>query len=426
MCKKIKILIVSNTPWDDSNSFGSSFSNIFGGNINYDISNIYCQSGLPNTEICSRFFQISEYSIWSSLKEKNLESGKEVFNFGNGKKLDGNLLKSAKILRWQLFFWGRDMIWATGKWKSNALNDFIDSIQPDLIFQPIYYSSYVNEIGLYIQKRLNVPMIGYISDDNYTLKQFSLSPLFWVDRLIKRHFVKKAIDKCKILYTITKTQKEEYNKIFGNKCKVLFKGGNFDDDFISSPLNCPLKIVYTGNLGLGRWKSLAMIASCLKNINRENIVAQLFIYSQTPLSSNMKKKLDIPNVSFLMGSISADKVKYIQREADILVHVESFEFSERYKARLSFSTKIVDYLEAGKCILAVGWKKTGAIEYLLENDAAIVVSNSQEVKESLKKIVSDTYMMQEYAKKAYMCGKKNHQLEAIRSGLYTDILSVLK
>lgn len=54
---KLRILIVSNTPWDDSNSFGSSFSNIFGGNEHYSIANIYCQQGLPNTQVCSRFFK---------------------------------------------------------------------------------------------------------------------------------------------------------------------------------------------------------------------------------------------------------------------------------------------------------------------------------------------------------------------------------
>lgn len=424
----MKILIVSNTPWDDSNSFGSSFSNIFGGNENYEIANIYCQKGKPNTQICSRFFQINESLIVKSIKDKACSSGREVQNEKRADMLSSSqekYLNKAKVLRWQVFFWARDLVWATKKWKSEALDRFIDDFNPDLIFQPIYYSSYIDEIGLYAKRRTDKPMVGYISDDCYTLKQFSLSPLFWIDRLIKRRFVKRAIDECQILYTITETQRKEYDGIFGEKCKVLFKGGNFDVILSPKLLNNPLKLVYTGNLGLGRWKSLAMISKALKTINQNGVKAQLYIYSQTPMTAKMKSQLDVRDSSFFMGSVSASKVKKIQRDADILVHVESFELSERYKARLSFSTKIVDYLEAGKCILAIGWERTGAIEYLKERDAALVVTNAQEVNQVLDRIVSTPSIIHEYAKKGYQCGKDNHQLESIREGLYEDLCSVV-
>lgn len=269
-------------------------------------------------------------------------------------------------------------------------------------------------------------MVGYISDDCYTLKQFSLSPLFWIDRLIKRRFVKRTIDTCSLLYTITDTQKEEYNQIFGNKCKVLFKGGIFDKELQIKKIHNPIKLVYTGNLGLGRWKSLAMIAESLQSLNKHQIIAQLDIYSQTPLSGNMKKSLNIPGTSCFKGSIPATQVKSVQMEADILIHVESFDLSERYKARLSFSTKIVDYFETGKCILAVGWDKTGAIEYLKNNDAALVVTNADEVNKTLQTIFSTPSIIEEYANKGYLCGQKNHRLEEIRKGLYNDLLDITK
>lgn len=424
----MRVLIVSNTPWDDSNSFGSSFSNIFGGNEKYEIANVYCQKGRSNTQVCDRFFQINESLIMKSLRNKSFSSGREVYNETKADMLSGTeekYLNKAKVLRWQILFWARDLVWATKKWKSEALDRFIDDFNPDIIFQPIYYSSYIDEIGLYAQRRTGRPMVGYISDDCYTLKQFSLSPLYWIDRLIKRRFVKRAIDKCQILYTITETQRKEYDGIFGEKCKVLFKGGTFDSVLSPKSLNDPLKLVYTGNLGLGRWKSLSMISNALKIINQNGVKAQLYVYSQTPLTTKMKSQLEVAGTSFFMGSVSACEVKEIQRNADILVHVESFELSERYKARLSFSTKIVDYLEAGKCILAVGWERTGAIEYLKEKDAAIVVTNAQEVNSALHKIVSIPSIIHEYAIKGYQCGKDNHQQKIIREELYKDLSSVV-
>lgn len=76
---KIKILIVSDAPWNDSNSFGSSFSNIFGGNNKYEIANIYLKRGLPNTSVCNKFFQITEKNILKFILKKKKSSGKEIF-----------------------------------------------------------------------------------------------------------------------------------------------------------------------------------------------------------------------------------------------------------------------------------------------------------------------------------------------------------
>lgn len=433
MSKKLKILIVSSTPWDDNNSFGSSFSNIFGGNSNYEIANIYCQFGLPNTTVCKHFFQITEKGIIQTLLGKQPYSGKQIFQLKN-KDLSGitlsnketKFINKLKGIRWQLFFWIRDLIWSTGKWKSKPMDDFITDFQPDLIILPIYFSTYLNTIGLYVKKKSGAKMVGYISDDCYTLKHFSLSPLFWIDRFIKRHYVKAAIDQCEILYTITEIQKKEYNDIFGNKCRVLFKGGDFDDlSHKKTTLKNPIQLVYTGNLGNSRWKTLSKIGEALKLINTNGIKAQLYIYSQTPLTESAIRKLQITDMVYFMGGIPTSKVKDVQREADILVHVESFELSERNSARLSFSTKIVDYFESGRCILAVGWKKTGAIEYLKENDAAIVITDLKNINSQLTNLINDKQRILDYATKAFELGRKNHQFKKIRNSLYDDLVSVV-
>ena len=418
----MKLLIISNTSWNDSNSFGSSFSNIFGGNPNYTIANVCCQLGAPNTEVCNRFFQITERGILNSIRGKD-SSGKEVYVEKNSRKDDSQLLKQAKVLRWQVFFWIRDLIWATGKWRSNELDKFVKDFNPDLIILPIYYSSYINNIGLYLKKLTDKPVVGYISDDCYTLKQFSLSPLYWIDRLIKRRYVKKGIDACKVLFTITETQKNEYNTIFGEKCKVLFKGGDFSNfDHRKTEFNTPLKFVYTGNIGSGRWKTLALIGDALAKTNNG---AELIIYSQTLLSDkNIKQLLQSGTVRF-MGAIPASEVKAVQRDADVLVHVESFELAERYSARLSFSTKIVDYLEAGRCILAVGWKKTGAIEYLKQHNSAVVITNRKQLNDEIADLINNSTKIVEYGDKAFQLGKQYHQIDEIRQNLYTTLMKVV-
>lgn len=75
---------------------------------------------------------------------------------------------------------------------------------------------------------------------------------------------------------------------------------------------------------------------------------------------------------------------------------------------MSFSTKLVDYFAAGKCIFAIGDKNIAPILYLKENDAAIIASTKEEIFKQLNNISSDANLIRNYSKKSYNCGKLNH------------------
>lgn len=423
----IKILVISNTPWDDSNSFGSSYSNILGGNEHFQIANIYCRSGMPNTKVCTRFFQITEKSILRNIFKKNKikKIGKEVYIKHKSSAQNDMMLTFGQKHRWSVLYWIRDFIWSNKKWYSSHLDNFIDSFSPDIIFQPVYYSTYIGEIALYAKQKCNIPMLGYISDDCYTLKQFSLSPFFWIERMIKRVYVKRLIDKCLILYTITQRQCDEYNKIFGNKCKVLCKGCEVNNSFrLPTKISAPIQMIYTGNVGGGRWKTLAMIARALDIINAEHTKAVLSIYTSTKLRHSQLKQISTP-YSRVFGAVSSAKVKELQSTSDILVHVESFSLKHRYAARLSFSTKITDYLQSGHCILAVGWEQTGAIELLKKNNIACVITNQSNLSHDLGELLEKKERILDYGRKGYEFACDNLNIRKIRNSIFQDIINAL-
>lgn len=427
----MKILVVSNTPWRNDNSFGNSYSNIFAGIKDAEIANIFCKYGNPSNNIVSRYFQITEKSLMKNLKNASIPSGKEVYsekeNAVDLSSAEQNYYNSARKRRWMVMFWVRDFIWTVGRWKSKELKDFVDDFKPDIIFQPVYYSTYLNKIACFIKDYADVPMVGYISDDCYTLRQFSLSPLYWIDRLIKRRKVKMTIDNCEHLYVISDIQKREYEKCFNIKCKILCKMDNFyGSPKMQDKHNIPLKIAYTGNIGAGRWESLALIAEALDEINQDGKKAELEIYTLTPLTKKMDKALNIDGSSKVMGSISAEEAIKIQENADVLVHVESFRLKHRLAVHQSFSTKIVDYLAAAKCIFAVGASDAASIDYLIKNDAAIVAQTKDEVINKLRKLVSDHSILSEYSVKAWKSGKRNHQKNVLQAELYNDLCSIVE
>lgn len=426
----MKILVFSSTPWNTDNSFGSTYSNIFEGLDDLEFANIYCSYGSPKNNITGVYFQIAEKSLLRNLFDPKVKTGRVVVNDNNPVNLtegQASVIKTVKIMRWRIFFWMRRFLWWIGRWQSKELIAFIKDFKPEIIFVPLYHSTYLNSIILFIKKITGVKMVAYVSDDVYTLKQFSLSPFYWFDRIITRRMVKKTVDQCEHLYVISDIQKKEYEKCFNKKCSILTKGSDFTGNApLKEVLNKPLKIVYTGNIGAGRWRTLARIGRQLHKINQEEIRAQLYIYSMTPLSRKMEQALIIENTSFFMGGVPSEKIPGIQADADVLVHVEPTNLKERLEVRHSFSTKIVDYFHAARSVFAVGTPDVASINYLIENDAAIVATTEKEIFDQLNEMTNNPKLIIDYAQKAWEFGKRNHQIDIIQKRLYEDLVKLVK
>ncbi len=432
--KRTKILVLSWEAWNGTNSFGNSYSSIFKNISQLEIANISCRYGRTDTNIVSRSFQITEKSILKSFISKSA-AGHEILDseFSNDIPLEKNgynrslwnLITWVRTHRFTLIFWLRDLIWFTKKWKCKELNRFIDDFDPDVIWIPVYYSTYMNDIALYLKKYTNKPMVSYISDDNYTLNQFSLSPLYWIDRLIKRPYIKKVIKNSKILYVITEKQRDEYKEIFGIECLLLWKGADFTSIVPTVPiLNSPLKMVFMGNIGLNRWKSIVNIIDALKIINKDSIKLLLDIYTLSPLTDEIKSKLNIEGVSCLMKNIPSDEINAVFENSDILLHVEPTSLKYRLMYRLSFSTKLVDCFAAARCIFAYGGN-TGSLDYLRRNDAGIIVSEKKEIYSTLLDLINDSDRIKSYGIKSFQCGLKNHNLSDIQTNLVQDLKRVI-
>lgn len=425
----MRILVITGVPWRNDNSLGNSYSNIFDG-INAEIANVYLQSGNPQNEVASSYFQITERNLIVNMINKKIPTGNRVFQNNSVEifKDRGNRIYDIfRSKRWQIFFWGREIIWKLGNWKSKELKTFIDDFNPDIIFAPLQTGMYVNDIIQFIKKYSKKPLLTYAWDDVYSLKQFSLSPLYWIDRLLQRYKIRKTVALCEYLYVISENQKIEYEKYFNKECRLLWKGYDFNkNNSIDKKFNQPLKLLFTGNIYHGRWKTIQLIGNELNKINNEKIVAEMYVYTMSPITRRINKSLNIPGSVFLMGGISAEKVMELQDIADILIHTEAFSIKERLVARLSFSTKVVDYFYKGKCIFAVGHKKSASINYLLKNDAAIIVNNKRDISNSIIYLINNPDKIREYEQKSWNCGKRNHQISEIQSKLYSDLINLIK
>ena len=116
-----------------------------------------------------------------------------------------------------------------------------------------------------------------------------------------------------------------------------------------------------------------------------------------------------------MGCVSPAKLPRIYKEADIALHVESFDKKFMLETEHSFSTKLTDLMMSTCAILAICWDQNSGYNYVKTNDAAICLSSYDEVLPKLQEIVQDTSIITTYARKAAECGLNNHNREKIHA-----------
>lgn len=421
-----KVLVVSTNAWRDNTGINTLIE-FFKCWQPDRIAQIYTKSTLPKTTVCNKFFSISENAVMRSVINRSIMTGREVYNENVNSITDNSsaeeeqkIYSTYKGKARKLLFFCREIVWKFGKWKTAELDHFIDEFDADVLFIPIYPTIYMGRIQKYIISRTRKPVVSYLADDNYTYKSVHKNPISLIHRHILRKYVKYIVEHSAKLMVIAPKQKEEYDRIFGVDSIVMTKGIDFEP-FESYQVGKPIKMVYTGKMIIGRWKSLAAIADAFENINCDGIKIMLDIYTTDSLTDEQNRLLNRNGCS-VKGALTLDQVKAVQKEADILVFVESLEKKFRNTARLSFSTKITDYLRSGKCIFAIGDKDIAPIDYFRRYDSAVTATSYEQISEKVTELVNTPDLVLEYAKKAYDCGVEHHERERMDSVLIHTIV----
>ena len=220
-------------------------------------------------------------------------------------------------------------------------------------------------------------------------------------------------------FAITKKTKDEADLVFNINCAILTKPVQQTAAYYSTQPHKKIKMLYTGNIDFGRFDSLNKIA---KEIG-ENNSYQLDIYTKSFLTNRQKKKLNKNNV-FIYKSIPQEQIIELQKQYDVLVFVESLS-SFNKDARLSFSTKLVDYFSAGKCIFAVGNEDLAPISYLKDSNSALVATKKKDISSCLLRM-KDKGVLSFYSKRSFELGIKKHSWIDIEKTFFGVVLGTVK
>ena len=423
----MRILVFSQAAWNTANAFGNTVTNWFDGWEDTQFFHFYARQQKPNTDIVKEYYHVSAIDILQSALRGG-HSGK-ILNASDikqeGVTLDNNIEQQriAKLHKNtnELLYWCMEKVWRSEKWLNNNFDAFVQEANPDIIFA-FATSPYILEPAIKHIKAMkpNVKIVLWVADD--ILSEFENNAWY------RRYYLKSSIDYCfnisDKLYGASVEMCEKYSRVYKKDIKPLYKGCSFDRQ-VKEKRNEPLNMVYAGNLLYGRHTTIKEIIEALKIINADKRRVVLEVYSNTPIDELEKDQYYDNTNAFYMGARSYEEIKKIQNNADLVLHVESFESGQMEKVKYSFSTKIIDCLQSGSVVIGIGPSKSASIEYLRKVNGAIVIDDPLNIYKTLVDLIheKDILLQRAFATREYAI--ENHEIVRVRQKLRDDFLKLI-
>ena len=415
-----RVLVTTVPAWSKGSN---TLSSLFKGYDKSKLACLYIRADKSDAQSCNRYFHIIESKILKSVFIRQEKTGEEYIINDELLRIDTinkqtiereeKIYSFFRLINSYFIILIRELVWMIGKWKTKEFNDFVNSVNPEVLVFPIESYIHFNRINEYlIQKYKPKRIIGFLWDDNFSYKQHPYDLCYLLHRFWLRLHVRKLVNACDVVFVLSPKMKKECDSEFKINSELLSKPIFNNGFFRAYTVKNPIRILYTGSLLIGRDKTILEIAKVIQQMNSNGIKVELNIYSNTVISNRKKHIIERGGSCRVLGAITQKEVFKKQEEADILLFAESFSNVHRI-ARLSFSTKLTDYFSAGKCIWAVGNRDLGPIEYLKENDAGLVSTDIQSVKDILSQVINNPFIVEEYAKKSFKCGIINHNEDKI-------------
>lgn len=389
----MKVLVIMRNAWDDTNAIGNTLSNFFRGVDDLEFAALYFRSSMPNNSLCKRYYRTSEVEIlrrWFQPAKIGKQFCLSDNAVGNEQIADGkNAVNEKKAIRMiqkhgiKLAYKLSDYLWYSKKWINDNLDDFITSFAPDLMVTFVKSSPQYYLTIRHLREKHRIPLFSWIADDEYTelLKKNGHKEIYNLQYILKESAMVRGCSEQLCAY---------YNAVFGCNAEPLYKSCDLSIP-INKKVNKPITIVYAGNLLYGRLEIISQIADILETLFPNGTEVILEVYSNTALLPTDEKKFFAPKYCVrYMGRRDYGYIKERLASADIVLHVESFERDQLLKTKYSFSTKIIDCLQSGSVVLAVGPAEQASMAYISKIPGTCVINRQEELEVRLTELLQDT------------------------------------
>ena len=401
-----RVLTISHNCFSKNGSNGRTLANLFIDWPKESIAQLYIYNELPNSDVCENYFRITDIEVLNAFVNSS-SVGRVLTN--KTVQTEDNNEKSIKLYRkhkkrTSLNYILRNHVWDSRRWQRNKLTEWINEFQPDIILLQIGDYAFLHRIALQIAEELQIPIILYNSEDYYFKDRKSISPIYYYYRRQYKNIFKRLLNYASCSIYNSKMLEQTYQDAFKHNSDVIMA---------SSEVKCltefgnptwPITIAYLGNLGVGRHEPIIEVAEVLQEISSDLFVD---VYGKCP-DDRVQVALQESKGIHLHGVVTYEDVLSIMKSCDILLHVENSSQFYQWDLKHAFSTKIADCLACGKCFLVYSPPNIASAKYLIENQAAYVVTNKQQLKLTLFELIKNPTTQNAFFENAINLVKKNH------------------
>lgn len=419
----MKILVISHNVFSMTSNMGKTLASFFKDMPCEDIAQFYFHTEVPTMDMCKDYFRVTDFDVLKKKKSKiGTRLGEKDIRLGfASERVDEGI--EAKVYQFgrrrsPYIYVGRNFLWGLNKWKNDSLKAWLDEVNPDVIFFASGDYTFIYKIAMWVADYKKIPIVTYVCDDYYLLKRKSISPLYYINRIDYKRTMRRLFAKHKNTVMICDELSQDYKKEFDINPTTIMTASDLTMQKADTKNGDKFKISYIGNLGYNRQLALVEIGKTLKELFGGEILIDLYSTEKRP---QIVKYLTKENGIAFHGGISAEKVKMVIAETDILLHVEHIDEVNRKRVRHSVSTKIADSLMSGKCLFAYGPQEIASMRHLIKNECAIVATSKDGLSSALKMAVRDGALREKVIKNALETAKRCHNSET-NSQLLREVL----
>ena len=411
----MKVLIISHNPITTFNSMGKTFLTLFADFKKEELCQLYIYPTIPDVDKCSSYYRVTDKEVLKSyfkFKAKGKEISSDEIMSANGKLFenseDTSLYRNSKNKKPSRMIL-RDLMWKFSKWFNKPLKKWIEREKPTHIFLAPGNQKFIYKIALKISKKYNLPIITYICDDYYFVKN-ARGLLGRIQQNGLKKITNKLMKRTSQIITICDRLKVNYQNVFGVNATTVMTGSNYgiaDKPKDKAQVN---DITYLGNIRCNRYNSIVEIGKTLDEINIEKGTDySLKIYTGEADKDILSSFDGIKSIK-LCGYVSGKEFDKTFFESDILLHIEAFDDKSIDLVKNSISTKIADSLASGICLFAYGPKEVASIEYLIDNECAVVCVDKEKLKLTLINLFVDKTLRDICINNAIQTAERNHDI----------------
>lgn len=341
----------------------------------------YSNTSTPPEQICCSFFQMTDKDLLLSFFRKELP-GRVFDDVGSlPRKTDGKMNGLFSLLyrigktEKPIIHLARNLLWQERKVFNSKFIEWLNHANFDAVFLHSSNAFFILKIGFSIAKKYNVPLIFEIADDYFFNSHLSFSPFYYIYRHMYKTLFKRVVRESASVFYISPLMKEKYDSYFHVNGVSITSPAQLSLPKKSVTFNDIRNISYFGNIGFKRFETIIAVSKVLADRMPNAII---HVYCPVIGNSDASKLMGFKNIS-VHKSLPYSKMIEAVNAADVLLFVESFSKRVAKDIKYSLSTKVGDYLNSGRPIIAIGSKLAGSIDFFEKTKTSLCITNKNDI-----------------------------------------------